>query len=450
VDRLLAELSELLRIPSVAGDDVSLARAVGWVCSLVESAGGAVERERWSGVPLGVGRIPASVDPDAAPTILLYGHVDVQPIGRAVGWSSDPFDPTVRDGWLYARGAADDKGPFYALLRAACDLAAQRRLPSNVRVLCDTEEETGGDAARRFLARDPVPVDACAIFDAGLHVPFEPVLVLATRGIASMRVRVKVAEDDVHSGLYGGVAPNAAHVLIDALGAVVGRDGDLDPVLWAGVVEPVSDELRSWEQIDAAGMLSAAGVASDGDGIAALQRLWAEPAADVHGFSAGITERELNIVPAVAEAVLSVRVAPGQDVTELADAAEALLRDAVPTGVSLSVTALSRTAAAGPFDPSAPVIAAAREALGRAFGRPAVLARSGGSLPILAALSGRGVPTALTGLALPDSHIHGTDERLRVDHLELGVSAARELLLAWDDSVLRAGAVPPATSPPGR
>jgi acetylornithine deacetylase/succinyl-diaminopimelate desuccinylase-like protein len=397
-----------------------------------------IERESWSGVPIGAGTIPASTDADDAPTVLIYGHVDVQPVARVTDWSSDPFDPSVRDGWLYARGAADDKGPFYALLRAACDLAREGRLPANVRVLCDTEEETGGDTAVRFLAADDVPIDACVIFDVGLHAPLEPVLVLATRGIASMRVRVEVAPDDVHSGLYGGVALNAAHVMIDALRAVAGGDVELDPSLRGGVAEPSCDELASWEAIDVAGMLSAAGVQFDGDGPATLRRLWAEPATDIHGIRAGITERELNIVPAAAEAVLSVRVAPGQDVMEVGDAAEALLRDAVPASARLSVTPLSRSAAAGPFDPSGAVIAAAREALGRAFGNPAVLARSGGSLPILAALSARGVPTALSGLALPDSHIHGTDERLRIDHLELGVRAARELLLAWDAPILRA------------
>jgi acetylornithine deacetylase/succinyl-diaminopimelate desuccinylase-like protein len=432
----IAELSELLRIRSVAGDRASLERAVAWVCSLVVRSGGTVERESWSGVPLGVGVIPASASPATAPTVLIYGHVDVQPIGRPEDWSSDPFDPEVRDGWLYARGVADDKGPFYALLRAAAELADERRLPANVRVLCDTEEETGGDTAVRFLTADTMPLDACVIFDVGLHVPGEPVLVLATRGIASMRVHIQVAENDVHSGLFGGVAPNAAHLLMDALAAVIGRDGELSPALGAGIAEPAREELRSWEKIDVARVFASAGVPFSSDRTVALHRLWAAPAVDVHGLNAGITERELNIVPAAAEAILSVRVAPGQDVIALGAAMEGLLRAAVPAGVKLSVTAGSRTPAAGPFDPSGPAIAAAREALGHAFGTPTVLARSGGSLPILAALSARDVPTALSGLALPDSHIHGTDERLRVDHLELGIRAARELLLAWDASVL--------------
>jgi acetylornithine deacetylase/succinyl-diaminopimelate desuccinylase-like protein len=441
VHRLVSELSELLRIRSVGTDPAAIAEAVEWVGSLIESCGGTVERETWSGVPLGVAAIPASAGAADAPTVLLYGHVDVQPVGRGREWTGDPFAPEVRDGWLYARGVADDKGPFYALLRAACDLAVEGRLPANVRVLCDTEEETGGKTALRFLASDPLPLDACAIFDVGLHMAFEPVLVLATRGIASMRIRVEVADDDVHSGLYGGVALNAAHVLMDALSTVFGQDGDLNPALWEGVAEPSPEELASWEAIDVAQMLSSAGVAFDGDAPGTLSRMWAEPAADVHGFHAGITDRELNVVPAAAEAVVSVRAAPGQDVIALGELAESLLRGGVPDGVRLFVVPGSRTAPAGPFDPSGSVIGAARVALGRAFGTPAVLARSGGSLPILAALSARGVPTALSGLALPDSHIHGTDERLRVDHLEAGVRAGRELLLAWDEPVLRGTAI---------
>jgi acetylornithine deacetylase/succinyl-diaminopimelate desuccinylase-like protein len=432
----LAELSELLRIRSVAGDGPEMRRAVAWVCALITRAGGAIERQSWSGVPLGVGTIPASVDPESAPTILLYGHVDVQPTGAPEAWSSDPFTPAVRDGWLYARGAADDKGPFYALLRAAAELAGEGRLPTNVRVLCDTEEETGGDAAVRFLAADTVPLRACVIFDVGLHVPREPVLVLATRGIASMRVRIRTAEHDMHSGLFGGVAANAAHVLLDALAAVLGPGDELPAPLREGVIDPSAEELRSWEGIEVARVLASAGVAHAGDGQAALRRLWAQPAVDVHGLRAGITERELNIVPAAAEAILSIRVAPGQDVLAVGEAAVALLRGAVPPSAEIEITPGSRTSAGGPFDAAEPVIAGAREALSRAFGSPAVLARSGGSLPILAVLSARGVPTALSGLALPDSRIHGPDERLRVDHLELGVRAARELLLGWDAAAL--------------
>jgi acetylornithine deacetylase/succinyl-diaminopimelate desuccinylase-like protein len=434
----LGQLHELLRIPSVAGDDLALARAVRWVCSVIKDAGGTVECERWSGVPLGVGTIPASDGRADAPTVLLYGHVDVQPVAHPGQWASDPFEPTIRDGWLYARGAADDKGPFFALLRAASELAGEQRLPVNVRVLCDTEEESGGSTAVRFLAADTARMHACVIFDTALHAARQPVLVLATRGIASMRVHVRTAADDVHSGVFGGIAGNAAHVLLASIDALTEHDSRPVPALWAGVSEPAPSELESWERIDVSAMLTAAGLSGDVDAIGALRRMWAEPAVDVHGFSAGLTSRELNIVPAAAETILSIRVAPGQDVMRIGASVQALLQDAAPEWADMIVTPGSRTPAAGPFDPDEPVIAAARGALEAGFGVAPVLARSGGSLPILAALGERGIATAVSGLALPDSHIHGTDERLRIDHLELGVRAARELLLAWDESVLLA------------
>jgi acetylornithine deacetylase/succinyl-diaminopimelate desuccinylase-like protein len=421
------ELVELLRIKSLTGNRDEISRAVDWVCALLVSAGGSVERHEYEGVPLGVGTIPASVDPGSAPTILVYGHVDVQPPGRLEAWSHDPFDPEIRDGCLYARGAADDKGPFYALLSAGVALAEEQSLPVNLRVLCDTEEESGGRTAVSYIRDDPTEHDACLIFDTGMHAPGEPVIVTATRGIASMHVRTRVRESDVHSGTYGGVAVNAATALVTGLHALGGRG--LPAALHSGVRPPSAEELSSWSLIDARSFLATAGVAFDGDDLSALRRLWAEPAVDIHGLSAGITESELNIVPATAEAVLSVRVAPGQDVDAIGESAEALLRAAIPPRVDVEITHGSRTPSAGPFDSSSLPLVLARKALTRAFGTPPVLVRTGGSLPILAALSQRGVPTILSGLSLPDSHIHGPDERLQLEQLRLGMHAARELFI---------------------
>ena len=421
------ELAELLRIKSLTGNRDEISRAVDWVCALLLSAGGTIERHEYEGVPLGVGTIPASVDSGSVPTILIYGHVDVQPPGRLEAWSHDPFEPQLRDGYLYARGAADDKGPFYALLSAGVALAQEQSLPVNVRVLCDTEEESGGRTAVRYIRDDPSKHDACVIFDTGMHAPGEPVIVTATRGIASMHVRTIVRESDVHSGTYGGVAVNAANALVAGLHAL--SDSELPAALRSGVRPPSREELSSWSLIDAQSFLAAAGVAFDGDTVSALGRLWAEPAVDIHGLSAGITESELNIVPAAAEAVLSVRVAPGQDVDAIGETAEALLRAAIPERVEVEITHGSRTPPAGPFDPSSLPLALARKALTRAFGRPPVLARTGGSLPILAALSQRGVPTILSGLSLPDSRIHGPNERLQLEQLTLGIDAARELFI---------------------
>jgi acetylornithine deacetylase/succinyl-diaminopimelate desuccinylase-like protein len=429
----LAQLCELLRIASVAGDEPEIARAVDWVCDLIAAAPGAtIERRRFDGVALGVGTIAASRAPATAPTVLLYGHVDVQPPGRLADWSADPFDPQIRDGWLYARGAADDKGPFYALLRAATGLAAEAALPVNVRILCDTEEEVGGRTAVRYLQGDRSPLDACVILDTVLHAPGEPVIVTGTRGIASLKLVVRVRDHDLHSGTFGGVAINAASTLVSVLDALTGGGRGLPAVLRQGVLEPTAAELESWAEIDAIellGPVGAVGAVGVEPGVELLRRLWAEPAVDIHGLSAGITTRELNIVPGVAEAIVSVRVAPGQDADAVGEAAAELLRVAVPASAELELEVGSRTPPSGPFDPDSPPLRAARVALERGFGRPAVLARSGGSLPILAALSKRGVPAILSGLALPDSRVHGVDERLRLDHLTLGLRAARELLV---------------------
>lgn len=416
----MEELLELLRIRSVGGPEglPEMRRAVDWVCDRVVAHGGTVQRRELDGTPLGVATLPASPGVADPPTVLCYGHVDVQPPGPLEAWEHDPFEPVLRDGWLIARGAADDKGPFWALLRGAFELADAGRLPVNVRILCDTEEETGGRTAVDWLRADRGPADACVIFDIAMLGPGEPAVVVATRGIASLHVRVRTAPADLHSGVHGGVAPNAAHALVRMLDAVLpdAGGGALPAALRAGVPVPPAAELASW-----------------GERAATRRRLWAEPAVDVHGITVGVTDAELNVVPAVAEAVLSVRVAPGQDVEAIGDAFATLLREAAPAGAEVTLAWGSRTPPAGPFDPDAPALRSGLDALARGFGARPALVRTGGSLPILAALGARGIPTLLSGIDLPDGNVHAPGERLRVAHLDLGVAAARELFTAWGD-----------------
>jgi len=418
------DLLELLRIRSVGGaaNAGEMRRAVEWVCDYVERRGGDVERRSVHGVPLGVATLPASGGATGAPTVLCYGHVDVQPVDSGQAWESDPFEPLERDGWLIARGAADDKGPFYALLRAAGELAGEGRLPVNVRVLCDTEEETGGRTAVEYLRSDRGPADACVMFDSQMIAAGRPAVILATRGVASLHLRVRTAPGDLHSGLYGGVAPNAAHALIRMIAAVLPVEDQLPEPLCAGLTPPTAGELESW-----------------GEDAETRVRLWARPAVDVHGVKVGITDTELNVVPAVAEAILSVRVAPGQDVAVIGDTLAALLRAAAPSGAEVAIRWGSRTPPAGPLDPSSPAIASGLDALERGFGVRPELVRSGGSLPILAALEQRSIPTLISGIDLPEGNAHGPNERLCLANLDLGLAAARELFLAW-------GALAPAVA----
>ncbi len=221
----LEELYEFLRIPSVSADPAHAAdvrRAGEWVCDFVRAAGGEAELVDWESQPLALGDIPASADGDAAPTVLLYGHFDVQPPDPLELWGSAPFEPEIRDGYLYARGAVDDKGNAYLLLKAAAELAREGVLPVNVRIAFDGEEETGGHSIVDFLAEDERGADACLIFDSGMPREDVPSFDLGTRGLVYFHVKARTGEADLHSGVFGGAALNAVHALSEALAAVVG------------------------------------------------------------------------------------------------------------------------------------------------------------------------------------------------------------------------------------
>ena len=224
----LAELSEWLRIPSVSADPAhagDVRRAGEWVCEFVRGAGGEAELVETETHPLAVGEIRASAGAADAPTVLLYGHFDVQPPAPLDLWESDPFEPEVRDGYLYCRGAVDDKGNAYLLLKAVQLLAEEGALPVNVRVAFDGEEEIGGHSIVDFLAADERGADACLIFDSGMPREDVPAFDLAVRGLAYFHVRLRTGERDLHSGVFGGAALNAVHALTQTLEAVMARAG---------------------------------------------------------------------------------------------------------------------------------------------------------------------------------------------------------------------------------
>lgn len=437
------ELFSLLEIPSVSGDPrhtADVRRAVDWVCEYLSDAGGTVERTGWNDAPLGIIHLRNSAGDRGLPTVMLYGHVDVQPPGDEVRWSTSPFQPVEHGGWLYARGAADNKGPFYAMLAAASGLAREGRLPSNVTVLCDAEEETGGRTATDYLARVAAAPDACLILDASSLGPGMPAFTLATRGVASLRIRVRTNRRDLHSGAFGGAAMNAANVLILALSSVVDLDRPSNAALTHGAAESSNGETSQWRGLPAgADVLQAQGAipvdANTADNF--YTRIWASPAFDIHGISAGVTSSEQNVVVAEAEAICSIRVAPGQDVGSVGERLEQMLRERLPAAASVTITTGSRTAPAGPFDRGSYFYRAAEAAFTSAFGRAPAYVRSGGSLPILASLVARGVDTVVTGLDVPDGNVHAPDERLLIDHLERGIVATRELITAYAGEQLR-------------
>jgi acetylornithine deacetylase/succinyl-diaminopimelate desuccinylase-like protein len=431
--RWLEELFSWLRIPSISADPAHAAdvRAAGaWLCDFVREAGGTCDLvPTHAGHPLAIGELPASRDPDGAPTVLVYGHVDVQPAGDLALWESPPFRPEVRDGWIYGRGAVDDKGNLYLLLKAAVMLAAEGELPVNVRIACDGEEEVGGHSIVDWLAADERGADACLIFDSDMPRLGVPAFNVGTRGVGYFHLRVRTGERDLHSGVYGGAALNAMHALSEILRAVV----PTPDALQEGAAVPTAEELAAWARLDPGAEVLAADGARPADATAAEElylRTFGRAAVDVNGIHGGEPDLQKTVLPVAAHANVSIRMAPGQDAEAVVETFERLLRDAAPAGAELEI---ERWAVSPPglVDPGSRAIRLAEDAFERVVGTRPLLVRTGGTIPILPALSARGIPTVLSGFALPGNNIHSPNERLLADYVPLGVAAARATLQAF-------------------
>ena len=430
-DAWLDELTSFLRIPSVSADAAhapDVRRAGEWVRDFVRGAGGEAELVETDSQPLLVGEIRASDGGESAPTILLYGHFDVQPAAPRELWESDPFEAVIRGEWLYGRGIADDKGQLWVLLKAAEQLAAEGALPVNLRIACDGEEEIGGHSIVDFLARDERGADACIIFDSAMEERGVPAVCTGTRGLVAFDVTVRAGERDLHSGVFGNAAMNATHALVQALSALLPRDGRLPEELRAGLVAPSDEERASWAQLrPGADVLAGAGAAPYDERAAEefYLRTTSEPSVDVNGIIGGKPGLRNTTIPAEASVNFTIRLAPGQDLEAIAEAAEQLLRDAAPEGVQLDIA--WEGTPPGLVSPDEPAVQIALDAFEHVFGRRPLLARTGGTLPIVPALADQGIPTILSGIALPESNIHSPNERVLVEYLPLGIQVAREL-----------------------
>ena len=426
----LDELASFVRIPSVSADPEHQADVVAageWVRDFVRSAGGEAEVIDWEGHPLAIGEIHASSGDGAAPTVLCYGHFDVQPPAPLDAWESDPFEAEVRGEWVYGRGIADDKGQLYMLLAAARELAQSGTLPVNLRFCCDGEEETGGHSIVDFLVADEQGADAGIIFDSGMIRRDVPAFNVAVRGLAYFHLRVRTGGRDLHSGVYGGAALNALHALVQTLSGVLARDGRLPEPLRAGIVPPTPEELAGWSELPQDELEDAGARPMDARAAEEFYvRTFAEPALDVNGIDGGSPYLQKTVLPIEANANVSIRMAPGQDPDEITAAFEQLLLESAPEGADVELERLSASPP-GLVAPDSAVVRLGQDAFERALGVRPRLIRSGGTLPIVPALSDKGIPTVITGFALSESNIHSPNERLLADYLPLGIETAREL-----------------------
>jgi acetylornithine deacetylase/succinyl-diaminopimelate desuccinylase-like protein len=429
------ELAELIAIPSVSADPAhrdDVKRAGEWVCEFIRRIGGTAELTPFGERELALGEIPASNGAGDAPTVLVYNHFDVQPPAPLELWESDPYELDIRGEWAYARGVADDKGQLWLVLKAAQRLVEAGALPVNLRFAYDGEEEIGGHTIADWVAQDERGADAAVIFDGGMLRRDVPTIELATRGLVAFDVKVQTGERDLHSGMYGGAALNAIHVLMRCLDAVLaGPNGLLPEPLRQGIAAPTAEELEAWSTLPpGAESLSDAG-AQPLDAKAAEEfyvRTWAEPSADVNGIVGGKPGVRNTTLSIAASAEFSIRLAPGQDAETIGRAAEQLLREAAPAGAELDIA--WEGANPGLVEGDAPAVQLALDAFEQALGIRPLLTRVGGSIPLMPALTEKGIDTILSGFALPESNVHSPNERFLVPYFAAGIDTVAALFTA--------------------
>jgi acetylornithine deacetylase/succinyl-diaminopimelate desuccinylase-like protein len=429
--RMLSELNEFLAIPSIStlpAHASDCRRAARWVADHLTRLGCQASLLEGDGHPVVWGESPAV---PGAPTLLIYGHYDVQPTDPIDEWVSPPFEPAIRNGQLFARGAVDDKGQVYCLLKAyeaACDAAGKP--PLNVRFLIEGEEECGGHVIGELLKAEPARAraDVILVCDMAYYAKGWPAVFTALRGICYAELEVRTAQRDLHSGHYGGVAPNAIETLCRMLMDLKTRDGRLAmPDLYARVDPPTKAELHGWQSLpfDEAAFLhdEITGKALTGlPEYSIFERTWALPTFEIHGIRGGFTgDGAKTVIPAVGTAKISMRLVPGLSYEfardQLRDACGAVAPDYADWDLRFI-----HGADPVQVDVTHPAFATLDRAFKEVVGRATVAIRAGGSIPVVTDLARSGAPVLLTGIGLPDDGLHSPNEKLDVQQLWDGVN----------------------------
>jgi acetylornithine deacetylase/succinyl-diaminopimelate desuccinylase-like protein len=430
------QLAELIAIPSVSADSAHAAdieEAGAWVAERIRNAGGTVELVPWGTRPLVIGEVAASSRADTAPTVLCYAHFDVQPADPLELWESPPFELTQRDGRLYARGVADDKGNMFLLIEAVRQLAEAGELPVNVRFAFDGEEEVGGESVVEWLEQDEGKADAALILDGGMVRRGQPAFYVGVRGMLYFHLRVRTGTTDMHSGMFGAAALNATHALMAALANVVpAANGRLPDELREGATPPSAEELEAWaqlppgpEQLAQYGAVPIVPGAEDDFYV----RTFADTSLDVNGIASGSPDLVKTVLPVEARANVSIRLAPGQDPETIRASFERLVSGGLPEGAELQIE-LRNSARPALTPTDSPAIKLAASAFEHVVGAAPLLVRTGGTLPIYAGLVGRGLPTLATGFGIEsECNVHAPNENVPEDAIELGVATMREVFL---------------------
>jgi acetylornithine deacetylase/succinyl-diaminopimelate desuccinylase-like protein len=365
------------------------------------------------------------------PTVLCYGHYDVQPPDPLEEWISPPFDPTLRDGNLYARGSADDKGQMYMHIKAVEALrAVNGKLPLNLKFLIEGEEEVGGESVAKYVAENPAKLkaDVALVSDTELFAEGLPTLCIGLRGLVYTEIEARGPARDLHSGMYGGAAPNAVFGLIELLSKMKDANGVIQiPGIYDDVEPPTPAEKHSWTTLpfdekeflkDEVGSSRLTGE----PGYSVLERVWARPTLEVHGIAGGFTAAGAKtVIPARATAKVSIRLVPKQAPEKVITAYKKFVKEKTPAGIETEVRILS----AGPaimVNPDHPAIHVAAQSFRDILGKETVFIRSGGSIPIVGDFATHlGIPTILMGFGLPDDGLHSPNEKYKVANYYAGI-----------------------------
>jgi len=444
--RFVEELKALLRIPSISTlpeHNADTRRAAEFVATELRRIG--MENVRLietttaahpDGHPLVYADWlrAAPVNGKPAPTVLLYGHYDVQPPDPIDEWTTPPFEPTERNGNLYARGAVDDKGQMWMHIKALESLFATNsgKLPVNVRVIIEGEEEVGGEGIAAFVREhgDQLAADVALVSDTEMFAPDLPTLCVGLRGMVYTEIEARGARTDLHSGMYGGAAPNPFVALAQIIAQLKDASGRiLIPGFYDKVASPTAAELAAWKALPfdeehyretEVGSSTLTGE----PGYSVLERTWARPTLDVHGIPGGFTGAGAKtVIPARATAKVSMRLVPDQMPAEAFAQYKSFVESLCPAGISLDVRLIH---SGDPIVVSTdnPYVRAATEAMHAVFAKDTVFIRGGGSIPIVGDfIRELGMPTLLMGFGLPDDNLHAPNEKFHLANFHRGIAS---------------------------
>ena len=437
--RFLNELKTLLRIPSVSTlpeHKKDVQAAADWLAAELKRIGMEhVEVIATPGHPLVYADwLHAPVVGKASPTVLCYGHYDVQPPDPLDEWKSPPFEPTERDGNLYARGAVDDKGQMMMHVKALESLfqAHGGKLPLNVRILLEGEEEVGGEQIAKFVREhgDRLKADFALVSDTEMFAAELPTLCVGLRGMIYTEIEARAAKTDLHSGIYGGAAPNPFIALAQIIAQLKDSSGRiLIPGFYDKVKAPSEDELKAWQtlpfdeehyRVTEVGSTQLTGE----PGFSVLERTWARPTLDVHGMPGGFTGAGAKtVIPAKAVAKVSMRLVPDMTPQESFALFKSYVESIKPKGIELDVR-LIHSGDAIVVGTDNPYIEAAKDAMKEVWGKDTVFVRGGGSIPIVGDFERHlNIPTVMMGFGLPDDNLHAPNEKFHIANYYRGIES---------------------------